>query len=68
MHFTLPKSIMEQLELYSDILKKEPSQIIQEALEKYFTEVEQAMLEQGIESENRLTTFTYDEFWDGIEI
>ncbi len=68
MHFTLPKSIMEQLELYSDILKKEPSQIIQEALEKYFTEVEQAILEQGIESENRLTTFTYDEFWDGIEI
>ncbi len=68
MHFTLPKSIMEQLELYSDILKKEPSQIIQEALEKYFTEVEQAMLEQGIESENRLTTFTYDEFWDGVDI
>ncbi len=68
MQFTLPQSTIEQLELYSNILKKEPSQIIKEALEKYFAEVEQAMLEQGMESENRLTTFTNDEFWDGVDI
>ncbi len=68
MQFTLPQSTIEQIELYSDILKRNPSQIIQEALEKYFAEIEQAMLEQGMESEKRLTTFTNDEFWEGLDI
>ncbi len=68
MQFTLPQSTIEQIELYSDILKRNPSQIIQEALEKYFAEIEQAMLEQDMESEKRLTTFTNDEFWEGLDI
>ena len=68
MHFTLPQTTIEQLELYSEILKKNPSKIIQEALDKYFSEVEQAMLEQGMESEKKLTTFSNDEFWDGLDI
>ncbi len=68
MQFTLPQSTIEQIELYSNILKRNPSQIIQEALEKYFAEIEQAMLEQGMESEKRLTTFTNDEFWEGLDI
>jgi len=68
MHFTLPQTTIEQLKLYSEILKKDPSHIIQEALENYFTLIEEEILKENMESEKRLTTFTNDEFWDGLDI
>lgn len=68
MEFILPSSTIEQIELYSQLLKKEPKQIIQEALENYFAQLEKELFENSLENENKLTTFTNDEFWDGLDI
>jgi hypothetical protein len=68
MEFTLPSSTIEQIELYSQLLKKEPNQIIQEALENYFAQLEKELFENSLENENKLTTFTNDEFWDGLDV
>ena len=68
MNFTLPSTTIEQIELYSNILKKDPSTIIQEALEAYFVELEKSFVQDSMESENKLTTFSNDEFWEGVDI
>ncbi len=68
MNFTLPSITIEQIELYSNILKKEPNVIIHEALEAYFVEVEKSLHQDSMESENRLTTFSNDEFWEGVDL
>ena len=68
MNFTLPSTTIEQIELYSNILKKEPGTIIQEALEAYFVELEKSFVQDSMESENKLTTFSNDEFWEGVDM
>ena len=68
MQFKLNSTTIERLKLYSQILKTSSDNIIQEALEKYFEEIEQNILEKNIEDEKRLTTFSNDEFWDGLDI
>jgi len=59
---------MQNLELFKQILKKDESQIINEALEAYFIEVQNKLLEKNIADENAMTNLSYDEFWDDIEL
>jgi predicted DNA-binding protein len=67
MEFKLDSKMMETLLSYSELLKKEPSTIIKEALENYFVEVEKELLEKSMEQDNALTSFSYEEFFDGLE-
>ena len=59
---------MENLETFCQILKKDESAIMNEALELYFQEQQKKLLEKNIADENALTNLDYDEFWDGVEI
>jgi len=59
---------MENLQTFCQILKKDESAIINEALELYFQEQQKKLLEKNIADENALTNLDYDEFWDGVEI
>jgi hypothetical protein len=68
MEFSLTKERVEQLELYSSLLQKDISTMLNEALELYFVEKERELLEKNLENENMLTNLDYDEFWDGLEI
>ncbi|HHD74666.1 MAG TPA: hypothetical protein ENL00_02440 [Nitratifractor sp.] len=68
MQFKLPTSTIEQIELYSQLLKKDSNQILQEALESYFAQIEKELLENNLENENKLTSFSNEEFWDGVDI
>lgn len=68
MQFTLPASTIEQIELYSQLSDKEPDQILQEALENYFCQTEKELLENNLENENKLTSFSNEEFWDGVDV
>jgi hypothetical protein len=68
MEFSLTKERVEQLELYSSLLQKDISTMLNEALELYFVEKERELLEKNLENENMLTNLDYDEFWDGVEI
>jgi len=67
-HFTLSVDKIEELKLFSEILKKDYNTILDEALELYFEGVRKRMLEKNFEDENMETNLDYDEFWDGVDI
>lgn len=66
--FELKNEIVQDLETYSKILKKDPNTILNEALEQYFENEQKKLLEKNLEDENSMTNLGYDEFWDGVEI
>ena len=68
LHFTLKPSTIESLQTYTQILDKDVSLLIEEALDAYFAEVQKGLLEKNIADENALTNLGYDEFWDGVEL
>ena len=68
LNFTLTSDNLENLENFSDILKKDMSSIMNEALEDYFEKEQKKLLEKNLEDENAMTNLDYDEFWDGIEL
>ncbi len=68
LNFTLDAKTIEALKEYSELLKRPADIIIKEALEDYFAKVEKELLEKAMADENALTTLSYDEFWDGVDI
>jgi hypothetical protein len=58
----------ENLENFKEILKKDESTIINEALELYFETEQKKLLEKNLENENAMTNLSYDEFWGDVEI
>ena len=67
-NITIKPDNLENLENFSQILKKDFSSIINEALEEYFEKEQKKLLEKNIENENALTNLDFDEFWDDVEI
>ena len=59
---------LQNLEAFTQILKKDESTIINEALELYFQEEQKKLLEKNLADENAMTNLDYDEFWDGVDI
>ncbi len=68
MDIKISSNRVEQLELYSKLLKKDINTILDEALEEYFLKIEKELLERNLENENMLTNLNYNEFWDGVDI
>jgi len=64
----LKLEVVEDLELYSEILKKDVNTILNEALEQYFESEKEKILDKNQNNENAMTNLSYDEFWDDIEI
>jgi len=67
-NFTLTSDNLENLQNFAEILKKDTSTIINEALEEYFINAQKKLLEKNLENENAMTNLDFDEFWDGVEI
>ncbi len=59
---------IENLQIFSEILKKDYNNIVNEALEQYFINEEKKLLEKNISDENAMTNLDYDEFWDGVDL
>jgi hypothetical protein len=59
---------LQNLESFSQILKKDFSGIINEALENYFEQEQKKLLEKNLDDENAMTNLDFDEFWDDVEI
>jgi tRNA A37 N6-isopentenylltransferase MiaA len=68
LNFTLSSDAIENLDTYSQILKKDYSTILNEALEQYFINEEKKLLEKNIADENAMTNLDFDEFWDDVDI
>jgi len=67
-HFTLTADNLQNLQNFSQVLKKDTSTMINEALEEYFLQKQKKLLEKNLEDENAMTNLDFDEFWDGIDI
>ena len=68
MNITINPDNYENLANFKEILKKDESQMINEALELYFEAEQKKLLEKNIEDENAMTNLDYDEFWDGVDL
>ena len=68
MKFELSKGMVDDLELFCDLLKKDHNTILNEALKLYFENEQKKLLEKNINDENAMTNLDFDEFWDGVEI
>lgn len=67
-NFTLSEDNLENLQTYSEILNKDYSSIMNQALEEFFLNQEKKLLEKNIENENAMTNLDFNEFWDDVEI
>ena len=67
-NFKLSSDNLDNLQNFSEILNKDTSTIINEALEDYFINVQKKLLEKNVEDENIMTNLDYDEFWDDVDI
>ena len=68
LNFKLNSDNLENLENFSEILKKDMSTIMNEALEDYFIKEQKKLLEKNLEDENAMTNLDFDEFWDDVDI
>jgi len=66
--FSLKTETIENLKLFSQLLNKDISQLLEEALDEYFVSTQKRLMEKNISDENAMTNLDYDEFWDGVDI
>ncbi len=64
----LKANIVEELQTFSQILKKDINVILNEALEQYFENEQKKLLEKNLDDENAMTNLDFDEFWDDMDI
>jgi len=67
-NFTLNNDNLQNLKSFSEILKKDYSTMMNEALEDYFQQAQKNLLEKNLADQNALTNLDFDEFWDDVEI
>lgn len=63
-NFTLSDENQETLQVFTELLKKDESTIVNEALELYFKEQAQRLEQE----QNSQTNLSFDEFWDDVEL
>jgi hypothetical protein len=68
MNISINSDNYENLTNFKEILKKDESTMINEALELYFENEQKKLLEKNLEDENAMTNLSYDEFWGDIEL
>jgi len=66
--FTLKPDTIENLKAFSELLKKDVSWVVEQALDEYFATVQKQLLEKNLADENAMTNLDFDEFWDGVDI
>ena len=63
LELTLDPQIAEKLTTFGELLNKDTSTMINEALEQYFEAKEEEMARQ-----DPMTNLSYDEFWDDLDV
>ena len=62
------ETTVENLQAFSEILKKDINTMLEEALEQYFQNEQQKLMEKNQDDENAMTNLDFDEFWDDVEL
>ena len=68
LNFELKQDTVDNLHAFSELLKKDVNQMLEEALEQYFDNEQKKLIEKGIEEDATMTNLDYDEFWDDVEL
>ena len=66
--FKLRSDTIDNLLAFRELLGKDLDTMLEEALQRYFEEEQQKLIEKGIEEDASMTNLDYDEFWDGLDI
>ncbi len=67
-HIEFKQSTVENLQLFSEMLKKDINTMLEEALEQYFDNEQKKLMEKNINDENAMTNLDFDEFWDDVDL
>ncbi len=62
------ETTVENLQAFSEILKKDINTMLEEALEQYFQSEQEKLLEKNQDDENAMTNLDYNEFWDDVDL
>jgi len=66
--FELDSETVEKLGTFSELLQKDASTMLREALNDYFEKEEKRLLEKSRADKDHMTNLDYDEFWDGVDL
>lgn len=64
----LNSHIVQELQAFSEILEKTPSQIINTALKEYFEKEQEKLDANTLDMDGGMTKMDFNEFWDGVDI
>ena len=67
MKITINEENYLKLEAFKELLEKDESTIINEALQRFFEAEQKRLVDEEIEKQKAQTNLSYDEFWDGID-
>lgn len=66
--FILTSETVEKLHAFSELLDKDATTILQEALQQYFEREEKQLMEKKLSEKDPMTNLDFDEFWDDVDI
>lgn len=64
----LDDSMTKKLEALVLLTHRPPEEVLNAALDSYLEMQQKKLVEDELERERKETTFTSDEFWDGVDI
>ncbi len=64
----LNSHIVQDLQVFSEILGKTPSEIINTALKDYFEKEQEKLDADTLDMDNGMSRMDFNEFWDGVDI
>jgi len=64
----LKYNTVEEIERFSQIVGKTPSQFVEDAIDAYISAIETKLAQNSLNDDNANTNFSYDEFWDGVDL
>lgn len=64
----LDEKTIEKIEVLTELLKKSPDRVIDEALDLYLKVEREKQLEIELEEHKKETNLSYDEFWDDLDL
>lgn len=63
----LDAKMTEKIEVLSELLKKSPQKVVDEALDLYLKVEREKQLEVELDAHKKETNLSYDEFWDDLD-
>ena len=64
----LKYNTVEEIERFSQIVGKTPSQFVEDAIDAYISAIETKLAQDNLNDDNANTNLSYNEFWEGVDM